>query len=164
MSNPRSNRYWHALLFSSLRPTSQTSPFVPLIDIPFKRFVPNKNYVLFPDIRVFGNSVVVQVRCISETICAVWNTTVIVRHVCLPLFCPSKRSQEALWSQLVPGRLENGQLDGVEDPTVAVSQHSLVSMENVLNLERLTAASARPCPTYFFEVLEFFFQLAQVCM
>ena len=77
---------------------SRTNPCA--LRVNFKCFVPNKNYVLFPDIRVFGNSVVVQVRCISETICAVWNTTVIVRHVCLPLFCLSKRSQEALWSHL----------------------------------------------------------------
>lgn len=68
----------------------------------FKHFVPNKNDTIFPYIRVFRNSVIVKVRCISETICALWNTAAVVRHVCLPLCCPSKRSQEALWSQIVP--------------------------------------------------------------
>ena len=56
-------------------------------------------------VRVFRNSVITKVICISQNVIAVLNTARLVRHVCWSSFCPSDQSQEALRSLIVPVRI-----------------------------------------------------------
>ena len=56
-------------------------------------------------VRVFRNSVITKVICISQNVIAVLNTARSVRHVCWSSSCPSEQSQEALWSVIVAVRV-----------------------------------------------------------